>query len=277
MSSESTGSSMEDVCARFELALNAGKRPRLEEFLQAWQEPECSQLLRTLLSVELAHLTEKGQPVARDAYDRRFPSHRAVIAEVFELWSEQTLAETRILGAEDDTLLMQSCFDRLRLHAQGGLGQIFRAGDQGLGRDVAVKFIRANLANDLESRNRFRLEAEITSCLEHPGVVPVYGFGGADEGRLFYAMRFIEGETLDDSIRRFYHPHARKQASASQQDLQFRELLGRFVAMCKTIAYAHNRGIVHRDIKPANIFIDNARMQLKIGDFGLAKKQKNLK
>ena len=122
---------MEDVCARFELALNAGKRPRLEDFLQAWQEPECSQLLRTLLSVELAYLTEKGQPVARDAYDRRFPSHRAVIAEVFELWSEQTLAETRILGAEDDTLLMQSCFDRLRLHAQGGLGQIFRAGDQG--------------------------------------------------------------------------------------------------------------------------------------------------
>src|SRR5262245_57094969 len=96
----------------------------------------------------------------------------------------------------------------LRRHARGGLGEVFVAQDRELPREVALKEMQADRARDPASRARFLLEAEVTAALEHPGVVPVYGLGRHADGRPFYAMRFVKGDTLKEAIERFHQPAA---------------------------------------------------------------------
>src|SRR5579884_2399658 len=97
-----------------------------------------------------------------------------------------------------------SRFRILRPHAKGGLGEVFVACDEELNREVALKEIQAKYADHAESRARFLLEAEVTGSLEHPGVVPVYGLGRYPDGRPYYAMRFIQGDSLRDAIDRLH-------------------------------------------------------------------------
>ena len=113
-----------------------------------------------------------------------------------------TLSETVTEDAEQLTFASQ--ISSLEFHAKGGLGAVYVGEDHRLHRRVAVKFIHYNLARDPASRQRFELEAEVTGRLEHPGVVPLYGVGETEGNRLFYAMRFVDGSTLDEAIRRFY-------------------------------------------------------------------------
>ena len=91
-------------------------------------------------------------------------------------------------------------FRILRFHAEGGLGEVFVALDEELHREVALKEIRPDKRRRPDLRGRFVLEAEITGGLEHPGIVPVYGLGTYADGRPFYAMRFIEGDSLKEAI-----------------------------------------------------------------------------
>ena len=95
-------------------------------------------------------------------------------------------------------------FRVLRPHARGGLGVVFVALDQEFQREVALKQIQERYSHDIVSRARFVREAEVTGGLEHPGIVPVYCLGSDDDGRPFYAMRFIRGETLKEAIGRFH-------------------------------------------------------------------------
>jgi hypothetical protein len=97
-----------------------------------------------------------------------------------------------------------SRFRRLRDHAKGGLGEVFVALDEELHREVALKEIQDRFADCPDARARFLREAEITGNLEHPGIVPVYGLGCHADGRPFYAMRFIRGESLQDAIACFH-------------------------------------------------------------------------
>ncbi|MBX3444088.1 MAG: protein kinase [Planctomyces sp.] len=156
-------------------------------------------------------------------------------------------------------------FEALRFLAQGGLGAVYVGQDRSLHRDVAVKFLHPRLAHEDSARQRFQLEAEITARLEHPGVVPLHALGELEDGRQFYVMRLIQGETLDAAIERLH----KGGGDAAHQSLEFRDLLGRFVDACQTIAYAHNRGVLHRDIKPQNVMLGRYGETLVV-DWGLA-------
>src|SRR5262249_29720961 len=136
-------------------------------------------------------------------------------------------------------------FRWLRLHARGGLGEVSVVLDEELQREVALKEIQATSADVPELRARFIREAQITGQLEHPGVVPVYRLGTTADGRPYYAMRFIGGESLESAIRRHHE--------SKTGDL--RGLLNRFVAVCNAVAFAHSRGVIHRDLKPANVML----------------------
>ncbi|MDX2036844.1 MAG: tetratricopeptide repeat protein [Isosphaeraceae bacterium] len=160
-------------------------------------------------------------------------------------------------------------FQVLRAHARGGLGAVYVARDGELNREVALKRILDHHADDQASRRRFLLEAEITGGLEHPGIVPVYGMGTGDDGRPYYAMRFIRGETLKTAIDAF-HDDSAKRLDASRRSLELRKLLHKFLDVCNTIDYAHSRGVLHRDIKPANIIVGKHGETLVV-DWGLAK------
>ena len=145
-------------------------------------------------------------------------------------------------------------FRVLRPHARGGLGAVFVALDAELNREVALKQILDRHADDPTSRARFLLEAEITGGLEHPGIVPVYGLGTYGDGRPYYAMRFIKGDTLKEAVDRFHADEALK-TDLGRRSLELRNLLNRFTHVCNAIEYAHSRGVLHRDIKPGNIIV----------------------
>ena len=160
-------------------------------------------------------------------------------------------------------------FRVLRPHARGGLGAVFVALDAELNREVALKQILDHHADDPASRTRFILEAEITGGLEHPGIVPVYGLGSDDNGRPYYAMRFVKGDTLKGAIAAF-HADARAKADPGFRSLALRKLLRRFSDVCNAIEYAHTRGVIHRDIKPSNVIVGRHGETLVV-DWGLAK------
>lgn len=148
------------------------------------------------------------------------------------------------------------CYELERLHAAGGMGQVWLARDPGLGRTVALKELRPERAADPAMVARFLREAEITSRLQHPGVVPVYELvAGADGEPPFYTMRFVQGRTLTEAAHDYHASHA----TGATNLLGLIRLLNAFVSVCHTIAYAHSQGVIHRDLKGFNVVL---------GDFG---------
>jgi eukaryotic-like serine/threonine-protein kinase len=160
-------------------------------------------------------------------------------------------------------------FRILRPHARGGQGEVYVARDTELNREVALKQLQADHADHAESRSRLVMEAELTGGLEHPGVVPVYGLGQFDDGRPFYAMRLIKGDSLRVAIERFHSAEGAGR-DPGERSLALRQLLGRFVDVCNALAYAHSRGVLHRDLKPGNIMLGSYGETMVV-DWGLAK------
>jgi PAS domain S-box-containing protein len=153
------------------------------------------------------------------------------------------------------------------LHSSGGIGEVWRAYDEVLGREIALKRLKPDQAAHRDNRTRFHREAQITGQLEHPGVVPVYDFNTTDDGtRCYYTMRFLRGRTLSTVIDEFHRTRDDGIVTGG-----FLQLLGHFISICNTIAYAHSRGIVHRDLKGDNVIIGNFGEVIVI-DWGLAKR-----
>jgi len=160
-------------------------------------------------------------------------------------------------------------FQIVRFHKEGGLGEVYLARDSQLHRIVALKRIKHTKAADKDKRDRFVVEAEITGRLEHPCIVPVYSLGTFDDGRPFYAMRFIRGDNLEAAIDQF-HQDEQAGRDAGARTLALQKLRRRFLDVCNAIAYAHSRGVVHRDLKPGNIMLGQYGETLVV-DWGLAK------
>ncbi len=152
-------------------------------------------------------------------------------------------------------------FTIVRQHARGGLWVVSLARDEHIKREVALKQILPQHADNGVLNRRFLYEAQITGQLEHPSIVPVYTLGNDEAGRPYYVMRFVKGRTLDEIIKEYH---------GSPNPIVFRELLRRFIAVCQAVAYAHSRGVIHRDLKPANIMLGDYGETLVL-DWGLAK------
>jgi serine/threonine protein kinase len=146
------------------------------------------------------------------------------------------------------------------------MGRVHRAADDELSREVAYKDIKPEYADSEAARQRFVFEAEVTGRLEHPGIVPVYGLGRGPGGRPYYAMRFIDGQTLGEAAAELHAADA-----PADRTLALRRLLNRFVSVCQTVAFAHSRGVIHRDLKPANIMFGPFGETLVL-DWGIAKR-----
>src|SRR5438094_6661618 len=186
-----------------------------------------------------------------------------------------TLAETRVQSADERPDVGETDFTVAeatqpsryflkRYHARGGMGEIWLAEDQEIGREVALKRMRKGREGH---KDKFLFEAQITGRLEHPGVVPLHQLGTDAQGRPFYIMKFVRGRTLKDAIKDYHDTPSTSEAPKEVKQLR---LLAVFVNLCQTIAFAHSRGVIHRDIKPDNVMLGEYGESLVL-DWGIAK------
>ena len=228
---------------------------RLEELLNRWED----------LRDQKQEVSAEG--LCRD-WPELLPEFRRRVAELDQI---DGFLSGGLLGPEaEDELTAAGRYRPLQLHAYGGLGEVFTARDEELGRDVALKRMRSLAADNPQWIRHFKFEAEITGRLDHPGVVPVYGLGRDASGRLYYAMRFIRGETLAQAAERFHRDFP---AGSQRRDraVAFQKLIRSFLVVCQTMGYAHSQGVIHRDLKPANIMLGHYGETLVV-DWGLAKR-----
>ena len=138
----------------------------------------------------------------------------------------------------------------------GGMGEVYRARDSRLEREVAIKVLPARLAHDRDARIRFEREAKAVAALNHPNILAIHDFGD-HEGIVFAVTELLEGETL------------RVRVSRSPQ--LWRHAVDIAIAVAEGLSAAHAKGIVHRDLKPENVFLTSDE-RVKILDFGLARR-----
>ncbi len=137
----------------------------------------------------------------------------------------------------------------------GGMGEVYRARDSRLGREVAVKVLPGDLSTDEDRVRRFEQEARSASALDHPNIITIYDIGSADS-TLYIAMQYVEGKTLRELL--------------SSGPLPTKKVLEISVQIAEGLAKAHAAGIIHRDLKPENVMVSRDGF-VKILDFGLAK------
>jgi WD40 repeat protein len=255
-----------DACNRFELAWQAGQRPRVEEYLARAAPPERSDLLRELVALEIEYRRQAGEDPSPDEYRARFPALPWTL--LLESPAAKHPGPCPGTGAN---LPAVPGYELLSELGGGGMGVVYWAWQNSLTRTVALKMIRAGADAGPDELARFRLEAEAVSRLQHPHIVQVYEVGQADRGP-YLALEYVDGGSL-----------ARRLAGTplpARQAARLVELLAR------AVQYAHQRGVVHRDLTPANVLLasgdahegillgghgDARYYQPKVTDFGLAK------
>lgn len=168
---------------------------------------------------------------------------------------------TRLLEPTDERI-GKVIADRYRIIRQvgsGAVGEVFEAEHQFIHKRVALKLLRAQVASDPQVVQRFQLEARATSAIGHKNIVQIEDFGRAADGTVFLAMQWLDGETLEEFLKRETPSEALALQITSET--------------CAGVSAAHAAGVIHRDIKPANIFLKrcNAGIQIKVLDFGIAK------
>lgn len=240
-------------------------------------KPEDSDLLRpsaedTRQSARLARVDPIS--VITPLANRRLPTAAAVAPTALHLRKPPSTAVLRRLhGSDSDELFgaaMQQRQESL-LHAngtprfqvtgklgEGSQGIVFRVEDRDCHREVACKVL-SYATTDPEEISRFIHEAQVTAQLEHPGIVPVHDLGALKDGTVFYSMKRIDGDSLQELLRN----------RGGKPEHRF-GLLELFLKVCQTMAFAHSRGVMHRDIKPRNIMVGSFGEVLVV-DWGLAK------
>jgi hypothetical protein len=247
---------LDKVCDRFEAALKAeggsGPRPRIEDCLADVSEAERAALLPELIAVEVAYRRRWGEDPRPEEYQQRFPEYTDLIRPVFR---EEAALMARRSAAADSSVPSEDTgpesagavptdspghLGRYRITARlgvGAFGTVYRAYDEDLRRDVAIKVPNAKRVTSSKDIDVYLAEARVLASLEHPHIVPVHDFGRTDDGLCYVVSRFIEGSDLAVKIRQ-------GRPSASEAT----ELVA---AVAEALHYAHGKGVVHRDIKPA--------------------------
>ncbi len=265
---------MAEICTSFHRDWTSGKRVQIESILGEAPHELREAALRELLAIEIRCRHARGECPAVADYSGRFPELVDWLAEqISQLESMSQLCDvtqswSSASGPDDSKATARPVppeMARYRLDERlgtGGFGEVWRAWDPVLQRNVAVKFARADRYDSTgDTQETFLAEARKLAALRHPNIVPVYDAGCID-GRPYIVADFIDGETLA----------ARLRGGAIPRDRAV-ELVA---AVASALHYAHLQGIVHRNVKPGNILLDR-RDHPFVADFGLAASEDELR
>jgi serine/threonine protein kinase len=260
---------LEEVCNRFEAAWQqverGGSAPRPEDYLASAPGEGRAALLRELMRIDMAYRREAApQPLAGAEPGRLHDALTATTAPTPEM--TPSLPQPReATGTGAPTLPIPGIplslpvriddYELLEEIARGGMGVVYKARQISLGRIVAVKMILAPGSIGKEAVQRFHREARAAAALDHPNIVSIYTSGQHD-GRPFFAMAYVDGNTLREVVRREGLPTPQRAAEVVR-------------TVAEAVALAHRHGIVHRDLKPENVLIDR-HGRPRVTDFGLA-------
>ena len=267
MSTETSSSeknAFDAAIAEWFQAIKDGATPNSQEFLNRYPE------IRTELQVFFQNFTIIQSRIS-DAQAPQQGNSGSSTGSRPASSSPQSIVTAVSLGNTDvsaGSVASNARYRELKLFNKGGLGDLYRAYDESLNRETAVKRVNDRAASEPALLTQFRIEAEITGRLDHPGVVPVYGYGEDAEHRPFYVMRLINGRELSAAIRE-YHVMRNAHPSSPETRRLLLTLLEHLISACKTVAYAHDVGIIHCDIKPANIMVGQYGETFVL-DWGLA-------
>ncbi|HZY84649.1 MAG TPA: serine/threonine-protein kinase, partial [Gemmataceae bacterium] len=264
------------VLIDLEHRLKAGQAARVEDYLRRYHElADGGAALSELIAAE--HRLRLGREPGLDAaeYLARFPQCREAILARLGPTAQPPGTQRTALPADSRTLdlpqtdTVDTAPAALPLPARryllgeeighGGMGEVHRARDPHLGRELAVKVLRGDRHTNPESLRRFVEEAQVCGQLQHPAIVPVHDLGRLEDERPFFAMKLVKGRTLADLL---------KDRAGPADGLP--RFLTIFEQICQALAYAHARGVIHRDLKPANVMV-GAFGEVQVMDWGLAK------
>jgi serine/threonine protein kinase len=233
------------ICDTFEAAWRAGQKPRIEAHLDSIDLEARPALLRELLLVEWELLEERGLTVDQEACLQRFPEYEPGLGDWLRQRNPTPSAPQKVAH-----------YKIVRLLGAGGMGEVFLAEDDRLGRQVALKLLPAAWAEDRKRRQRFAIEARAAAAVNHPNVCIIYEVGETEDGRPYLTMEFLDGSTVSQRMR--------------QRPFTVSEVVEVAIQVADALEAAAARGVVHRDLKPANMII-SSRGLVKVLDFGLAK------
>ena len=272
--------SVAPLCDEFEFEWRNGSDPGIEKFLLRVPERQRQLLFKELIQIDVWWRKQFNKATSARQYLERFPEYTETIARAFpdgdtapkDFETEAGLDEAGDPFATDALFSEPPQRGRYvfrRLLGEGGLGKLSIYYDTELRREVALKEIRPEYADSQRARRKFIDEALVTGLLEHPGVVPVYGFGTEDNGRPFYAMKLVDShELFKDRIVQF-HDAVKNEGERFEGPI-LRSLIRRLIDVCNVISHAHGRGVLHRDLKSINVMIGTHGETFVI-DWGLQK------
>lgn len=180
---------------------------------------------------------------ANDLFDSAIDFDRSILSTI----SKRSLAE------QSDPLVSTPDYRIISKLGEGGMGVVYSAIQKTLERKVAVKAIKANKSVSEDSRRKFFYEAQITSDLDHPNIVPIHEMGSNLDGTLFYSMKMVDGTPWEKVIRE----------KTREENIEI------LMKVCDAVAFAHSRNIIHRDLKPENVML-GAFGEVLVMDWGLA-------
>ncbi|MBY0356983.1 MAG: protein kinase [Candidatus Obscuribacterales bacterium] len=171
---------------------------------------------------------------------------------------------SKLVPLGKDPLIGKLIQDKYRIEvllAKGSMGVIYKAVQEHIGREVAIKVMHSYLVSDEESLKRYYKEAKAASRLNHPNIITLYDFGVLSSGQPYIVMDLLQGKSLYEILQQ-------------RGELNLKQTIMVFQQACLALAEAHKRGVIHRDIKPENIVIDELadgqNIQVKVVDFGIA-------
>lgn len=210
--------------------------------------------LRELLWQDIETRQQKGDLVKFEDYSFPNADDILIVKEVFDELNRETGTGCSMPGE------LPTRYQKIKEIGSGGIGSVWQVFDDRSQRPLAIKTLRSKFRHDRQANIRLEREAVLTGVLQHPGVPPVHDHGQLSDQSSYFAMKLIDGQTLEEIL-----------SARSNEEAELQKHMGIFEQVAQTMAYVHSKNVIHRDLKPQNIMVGEFA-EVQVMDWGMAKR-----